>query len=168
MCRLSMCTSGLSPCVRGSRRTSTPTMEASSAVKPSVGCCWSGGRVSMDGKGRYLDYILVEHGWRNMKYEEVYLKAYSTGSEARRGIDAYLTFYNRERPHQSLDYRNPAQVYASGRSLECSPETESTLLFREAASEYPAGVSLNLAPSLSQLWGRPQSLHFSAVIYSIV
>ena len=56
----------------------------------------------MDGKGRYLDNIFVERLWRSVKYEEVYLKAYRNGSEARRGIDAYLNLYNRERPHQSL------------------------------------------------------------------
>ncbi len=76
-------------------------------------------KVSMDGKGRYLDNIFVERLWRSVKYEEVYLKAYSNGSEARRGIDAYLELYNRERPHQSLDYRTPAQVFASGRPFGC-------------------------------------------------
>ena len=75
-------------------------------------------KISMDGKGRYLDNIFVERLWRSVKYEEVYLKAYSNGSEARRGIDAYLELYNRERPHQSLGYRTPAQVFTgSGISL---------------------------------------------------
>ena len=50
----------------------------------------------------------VERLWRSVKYEEVYLKAYRNGSEARRGIDAYLDLYNRERPHQALGYRTPA------------------------------------------------------------
>ena len=48
----------------------------------------------MDGKGRYLDNIFVERLWRSVKYEEVYLKAYRNGSEARRGIDAYLDLHN--------------------------------------------------------------------------
>ena len=74
-------------------------------------------KVSMDGKGRYLDNIFVERLWRSVKYEEVYLKAYRNGSEARRGIDAYLDLYNRERPHQALGYRTPAQVFAEGRPL---------------------------------------------------
>ena len=52
-------------------------------------------KISMDGKGRYLDNIFVERLWRSVKYEEVYLKAYRNGSEARRGIDAYLDFCNR-------------------------------------------------------------------------
>ena len=68
-------------------------------------------KVSMDGKGRYLDNIFVERLWRSVKYEEVYLKAYRNGSEARRGINAYLDLYNRERPHQALGYRTPAQVF---------------------------------------------------------
>ena len=106
-------------------------------------------RVSMDGKGRYLDNIFVERLWRSVKYEEVYLKAYGDGSEARRGIDAYLDFYNRERPHQSLGYRTPAQVFASGRPLGCLPEPTSALSSRETESDFTAGVSLNLAPSLS-------------------
>ena len=79
----------------------------------------------MDGKGRYLDNIFVDRLWRSVKYEEVYLKAYRNGSEARRGIDAYLDFYNRERPHQSLGYRTPAQVFAAGEPLGCLPEQPS-------------------------------------------
>ena len=106
-------------------------------------------KVSMDGKGRYLDNIFVERLWRSVKYEEVYLKAYSNGSEVRIGIDAYLELYNRERPHQSLDYRTPAQVFASGRLLGCLPDQASVLSSREAVSDFTAGVSLNLAPLLS-------------------
>ena len=106
-------------------------------------------RVSMDGKGRYLDNIFVERLWRSVKYEEVYLKAYRDGSEARRGIDAYLDFYNRERPHQSLGYRTPTQVFASGRPLGCLPDQPSTSSSCEATSDFTAGVSLNLATSLS-------------------
>ena len=106
-------------------------------------------KVSMDGKGRYLDNIFVERLWRSVKYEEVYLKAYRNGSEARRGIDAYLELYNRERPHQSLGYRTPAQVYASGRPLRCLTDQVSSLSSREAVSDFTAGVSLNFAYSLS-------------------
>ena len=56
----------------------------------------------MDGKGRYTNNIFVERLWRSIKYEEVYLKAYQKGTEARKGIGAYLDFYNRECPHQNL------------------------------------------------------------------
>ena len=70
-------------------------------------------------------------------------------AEARRGIDAYLELYNRERPHQSLGYRTPARVFASGRPLGCLPDQASALSSREAVTDFTAGVSLNLAPSLS-------------------
>jgi len=49
--------------------------------------------------------------WRTVKYEEVYLKAYSNGREAKAGLDAYFRFYNTQRPHQALDYRTPAEVF---------------------------------------------------------
>ena len=71
----------------------------------------NGIRISMDGKGRYLDNIFVERLWRSIKYEEVYLRAYETVHEAREGIDAYMGFYNNERPHQALGYQTPAQMY---------------------------------------------------------
>jgi putative transposase len=68
-------------------------------------------QISMDGKGRYLDNIFVERLWRTVKYEEVYLRAYEGVREARARIEAYMNFYNNERPHQALGYRTPAQVY---------------------------------------------------------
>ena len=72
-------------------------------------------KISMDGRGRALDNIYVERLWRTVKYEDVYLKDYTTGLETYRGLDSYFKFYNNERPHQSLDYRTPACVYhASG------------------------------------------------------
>jgi putative transposase len=68
-------------------------------------------RISMDGKGRALDNIFTERLWRSVKYENVYLNDYDTPRAARQGLGQYLEFYNRERPHQSLDYRTPAEVY---------------------------------------------------------
>jgi putative transposase len=70
--------------------------------------------ISMDGKGRCMDNIFVERLWRSLKYEEVYLHAYATVAEARTGIGAWLSFYNDERPHQSLGYRTPRQIYQEG------------------------------------------------------
>ena len=58
-------------------------------------------RISMDGKGRYLDNIFIERLWRSLKYEEIFLKAYGSPAEARSGIGAWLSFYNDERPHQT-------------------------------------------------------------------
>ena len=68
-------------------------------------------QISMDGKGRYLDNIFVERLWRSVKYEEVYLKAYENVDEAKTGIGTYLDFYNEQRPHQSLGYQTPYQVF---------------------------------------------------------
>ena len=72
-----------------------------------------GVRISMDGKGRYNDNLFIERLWRTVKYEEVYLKAYNDAREARVGIGEYFRFYNTTRPHQSLDYHTPAEVYYS-------------------------------------------------------
>lgn len=71
----------------------------------------AGAQISMDGKGRARDNIFTERLWRTIKYEEVYLHDYASPREARRSIAQYLTFYNQERPHQSLDYQTPACVY---------------------------------------------------------
>ena len=71
----------------------------------------AGIRISMDGKGRWVDNVFVERLWRSLKYEEVYLKAYETVAQARQGMGNYFRFYNRERRHQSLDRQTPDQVY---------------------------------------------------------
>jgi putative transposase len=71
-----------------------------------------GVRISMDGKGRFLDNIFIERLWRSLKYEEVFIKAYGSVAEARLGIGGWLAFYNDERPHQALDYRTPRAVFA--------------------------------------------------------
>lgn len=68
-------------------------------------------KISMDGKGRYIDNIFVERLWRSLKYEEVYLWAYDSMLEARNGIAQYMDFFNNERPHQSLGYQTPASFY---------------------------------------------------------
>ena len=68
-------------------------------------------KISMDGRGRVYDNILVERLWRTVKYEEVYLHEYQTVSEARQSLEAYFRFYNAERLHQGLGYRTPYEVY---------------------------------------------------------
>jgi putative transposase len=67
--------------------------------------------ISMDGKGAWRDNVFVERLWRSIKYEEVYLRAYDSVSEARASIGRYLTFYNGQRPHSSLDRKTPDQAY---------------------------------------------------------
>nr|WP_261399229.1 IS3 family transposase [Leisingera daeponensis] len=71
----------------------------------------SGVRISMDGKGRFLDNIFVERLWRSLKYECVYLHAWETGSEAKAGVGRWIEFYNRKRPHSALGRKPPAIVY---------------------------------------------------------
>lgn len=65
----------------------------------------------MDSKGRALDNIFVERLWRTVKYEHVYLHAYSDGLTLHRGLTKYFEMYNYQRKHQSLDYQTPAQWY---------------------------------------------------------
>jgi putative transposase len=71
-------------------------------------------RISMDGRGRWLDNVFIERLWRSLKYEEVYLKAYADGGEARAGISAWFSFYNDTRPHQALGHQTPMAVWRDG------------------------------------------------------
>lgn len=73
-------------------------------------------KISMDGKARAIDNIFTERFWRSLKYEEVYLNEYNSPKEARKRIGEYINFYNNERPHQSLDYRTPSEVYHTAKS----------------------------------------------------
>ena len=131
-------------------------------------------QISMDGKGRYKDNIFVERLWRSLKYEEVYLKDYQRVPEARAGVGAYLCFYNEERPHQTLGYRTPQEVFETENSLTSGPDdTEMGTASQERgrrcsknrelvsflssepnprvmATKNIAGDTLNLAPSLSK------------------
>ncbi len=71
----------------------------------------AGIRISMDGKGRCTDNIMIERLWRSVKYEEIYLKEYESVSELIHALKHYFAFYNDERPHQSLNGQTPAEVY---------------------------------------------------------
>ena len=75
-------------------------------------------RISMDGKGSYRDNIFIERLWRTVKYECVYLHAFDDGSDARRKLTGYFDWYNRQRPHQALEYRTPDQIYFNRTSLK--------------------------------------------------
>jgi putative transposase len=100
--------------------------------------------ISMDGKGSYNDNLFIERLWRTVKYEEVYLKAYQDGREARAALAHYVHFYNHERPHQALGYRTPAMVYRSGR-LDNVPGS----LIPSKSVPKTAEFHLNSAPVLS-------------------
>jgi putative transposase len=67
----------------------------------------AGIRISMDGRGRWMDNVFIERLWRSLKYEDVYLKGYADGIEARAGIGEWIAFYNEQRLHQALGYRTP-------------------------------------------------------------
>lgn len=68
-------------------------------------------QISMDGRGRCMDNIFTERLWRTVKYEDVYIKSYATVDDAREGLNLYFPFYNKKRPHQSLNYRTPEELY---------------------------------------------------------
>jgi len=68
----------------------------------------------MDGRSRWLDNVFIERLWRSLKYENVYLNAYETGSESRAGIGKWLTFNNQTRPHSSLAGKTPDCQYYEG------------------------------------------------------
>jgi putative transposase len=74
----------------------------------------AGVRISMDGRGRFLDNIFIERLWRSLKHEDIYLKHYGDGREARAGIASWIAFYNSRRPHQALGYKTPMSVWRLG------------------------------------------------------
>ena len=78
----------------------------------------NGIQISMDGKGSWRDNVFVERLWRSVKYEEVYLRAYDSVSQARASLGRYLDFYNRKRPHSSLDARTPDEAYFGYATLQ--------------------------------------------------
>lgn len=75
-------------------------------------------RISMDGRGRALDNIYIERLWRSVKYEDVYPKDYQGMNDARVGLGKYFEFYNKKRPHQSLNYQTPNEVYEGAEALK--------------------------------------------------
>ena len=74
----------------------------------------AGVRISMDGRGRWMDNVFIERLWRSLKHEDIYLKGYADGREARAGIGEWLAFYNHRRPHQALANRTPMTVWRAG------------------------------------------------------
>jgi transposase-like protein len=83
--------------------------------------------ISMDGKGAWRDNVFVEPLWRSVKYEEVYLRAYDSVSDARASIGSYLDFYNERRPHSSLDGMTPDRAYCKPLPLRLAAQPRQTL-----------------------------------------
>jgi len=106
----------------------------------------NGVRISMDGKGSYNDNLFIERLWRSVKYEEVYLKAYQDGREARIGLGNYFRFYNTERPHQSHGYQTPAEVFTSIPVEATNGDVVESLI---PSTLRTAGPTLNIASILS-------------------
>lgn len=106
----------------------------------------NGIKISMDGRGSYNDNLFIERLWRTVKYEEVYLKAYNNGKEARINLGRYFSFYNNFRLHQALDYLTPAEVYNPAPVEAIGKGMVESLLPNPLGV---AGLSLNLAPTLS-------------------
>jgi len=77
-------------------------------------------RISMDGKGCWVDNVFVERLWRSLKYEEVYLNAYGSIAQAKSGIATYFDFYNRIRPHQGLDRLTPDAAYFGAQPIKAA------------------------------------------------
>jgi putative transposase len=74
----------------------------------------AGIRISMDGRGRWMDNVFIERLWRSLKHEDVYLKGYTDGHDAKVGISEWIAFYNHARPHQALGNRTPMAVWRDG------------------------------------------------------
>jgi putative transposase len=76
----------------------------------------AGIRISMDGRGRWIDNVFIERLWRSLKYECVYLHAFETGSELRAGLSHWISYYNGRRPHSTLDGRTPDEAYGASKT----------------------------------------------------
>ena len=94
----------------------------------------AGVKISMDGRGRWIDNVFIERLWRSLKYEDIYLKGYADGREARAGIGEWLAFYNHRRPHQALANRTPMTVWRDGAGALGGEAVDMTLRLDNAAA----------------------------------
>jgi putative transposase len=99
----------------------------------------AGVAISMDGRGRFMDNIFIERLWRSIRYEEVHLKAYADGREARTGVGNWVTFYNFRRPHQAMNNQNPMAVWRAGMDkIEAAAKTVDKPLRLDNANALPS------------------------------
>src|SRR5437879_7064327 len=110
----------------------------------------AGIRISMDGRGRWMDNVFIERLWRSLKHEDVYLKGYSDGREARAGIGEWINFYNERRLHQALGYRALMKVWRQG-LIEIETGAARGYGHVDNASALPQAHSHNNKNMLSQL-----------------
>lgn len=114
-------------CLRGLQRAVELTGAVPEILNTDQGCQftsteWTGRlkelgiSISMDGRGCWLDNVIIERFWRSIKYEDIYLRSYENGWELERGIKSYMMHYNYDRPHQSLEGATPEEVY-TGRAV---------------------------------------------------
>ena len=94
-------------------------------------------RISMDGRGRWMDNVFIERLWRSLKYEDIYLKGYADGHEAKQGIADWVTFYNHRRPHQSLANRTPMTVWRDAITDSCGEAAVDMTLRLDNAGALP-------------------------------
>jgi putative transposase len=87
----------------------------------------AGIRISMDGRGRWMDNVFIERLWRSLKHEDIYLKGYADGREAHAGIGSWIAFYNGARPHQALGNRTPMAVWRTGAAAAGAATVDMTL-----------------------------------------
>jgi putative transposase len=97
----------------------------------------AGARISMDGRGRFLDNIFIERLWRSLKHEDVDLKPYADGREARAGIASGIAFYTSRRPHQALGYKTPMSVWRLGTTGALDEKAVDMTLRSDSAGALP-------------------------------
>ena len=97
----------------------------------------AGIRISMDGRGRWMDNVFIERLWHSLKYEDIYLKGYADGRDARSGIGAWFEFYNNHRPHQALENRTPMAVWRAGVAIALGNTTVDMPLRLDNAGALP-------------------------------
>jgi hypothetical protein len=117
--------------------------------------------ISMDGEGAWRDNVFVERLWRSVKYEEVYLRAYDSVTEARTSIGRYFNFYNGRRPHSSLDGMTPDQAYFTPLPLPRQPNPGRRSTYRRGKVVKTTGTSSHFAApivfTIPRLIASPQS-----------
>ena len=121
----------------------------------------AGVRISMDGKGRWMDNVFIERLWRSLKYECVYLHAFETASETRAGIGRWIAYYNSERPHSTFDGQTPdGATSASARW----PRPDATIAAPAAAARSTRHVAWRrMRRPSAKSWPRPRSVAMSAL-----